>query len=141
MIGKWFEGSKEYGTLIIRIGLGMIFIYAGGQKLLGMFDGPGISGFAKSLEGMHFPIPTAMAVVAGLAEFLGGLLVLAGIITRYAALAILSVMLVAIFVVHWKTGFGSMTPAIACGAMALSLVVSGGGKASVDRIVKIDEKV
>ena len=141
MIGKWFEGSKEYSTLIIRIGVGVVFVFYGAQKLFGMFGGAGISGTTAGFASMGFPAPGVMAVLAGVGELLGGLLVLPGIITRYAAGTLLVIMLVAMFVVHWKHGFAAMAFPFAMAMMAGSLVVSGGGRASVDKIIKIDERV
>ncbi len=144
MIGKHFNESKEYGTLMVRVGLGSVFVVHGAQKLFGAFGGDGIDGTARMLRHLDFPIATAFAVLLGIAELGGGCLVIAGIVTRYAALTLAIVMTVAIAMVHWRHGFtGSNGWAFpfALGMMALSLVVSGGGVGSVDKMVKIDDKV
>ena len=66
----------DVGLLVLRLVLGVIFIGHGAQKLFGSFGGPRISGFAKMLEQLGVKPAKPMAILAGLAEFGGGILVM-----------------------------------------------------------------
>ncbi|MBZ9604529.1 DoxX family protein [Phyllobacterium chamaecytisi] len=67
-------------TLISRILLSILFIPAGFGKL------SNIGGTAGFFAGLGLPVPTVTAVVVGLIELLGGLAILIGFKTRYAAI-------------------------------------------------------
>src|SRR3954451_2943662 len=117
----------DLGVLVLRLVLGVIFIGHGAQKLFGSFGGPRISGFAKMLEQLGVKPAKPMAILAGLAEFLGGILVILGFLAPLAALALIGVMIVAILRVHLKTGFfvtnGSYEFSLALAGMALPLLI------------------
>jgi putative oxidoreductase len=128
----------NFGLLLLRLWLGVEGFYHGGQKLFGLFDGPGISGFAGWLGSMNVPAPQASAVLAGLAEFGGGLLVALGLFTRPAALVFAINMLTAIALVHTGAFDNAnqglefpMTLAVAL----LTLVFTGPGRLSVDSFI------
>jgi putative oxidoreductase len=78
---------------------------------------------------------------AALSEFVGGILILLGLFTRIGALLLACVMLTAMFGVHWKNGFflNPTAPGIeftvALLGMGLTLLIAGGGQASVDRLI------
>ena len=78
-----------------------------------------------------------MALLAGAAEFFGGLALILGLLVRPAAASLAFAMLVAIFSVHFSKGFfmdkGGYEYALALFAVSASLVFSGGGRASLDR--------
>jgi putative oxidoreductase len=95
----------DVGLLVLRLVLGVIFIGHGAQKLFGSFGGPRISGFAKMLEQLGVKPAKPMAILAGLAEFGGGILVMLGLLTPLAALALIGVMIVAVLTVHLNNGF------------------------------------
>ncbi len=130
------KSKIDLGLLILRLAVGGIMFVHGSQKLLGWFDGPGIAGFVGWMASMH--VPAVAAWLAIIAEFLGGLGLILGIFPRLAALAIAFDMLVAILMVHWKTGFfmnwGSVANrgegweyAFLIGAAALALAATGPG--------------
>src|SRR5438132_566388 len=77
----------------------------GAQKLFGWFGGGGLSGTAGFFGKLGFRPPLAMAIVAAVSEFGGGLLFAVGFLTPLAALLLTSVMVVAIATVHWPKGF------------------------------------
>ncbi len=80
-------------------------------------------------------LPGWMAYLAAAAEFGGGILVIVGFLTRFAALAICIDMLVAIFGVHWNNGFvgqGKLSISAVAAAIAFSLMFSGAGAISID---------
>ncbi|HTF56202.1 MAG TPA: DoxX family protein [Planctomycetota bacterium] len=142
MLGKMFGGLEEYAPLFIRLGLATIFFHSGSQKVFGMFGGMGLEATADSFKTkLDFPLPMLMASLAGIGELGGGILVGIGLITRYAAGTLCIIMIVAIFAAHHAQVFGEGRAAFACLIMAISLLATGGGKASADRMLKIDERV
>ena len=97
------NARADLGLLILRISVGCIMFVHGAQKLLGWYGGPGIAGFTGWMASMH--VSAVAAWLAMLAEFLGGIALVLGFGARVAAFAIAVEMLVAIRLVHWKTGF------------------------------------
>ena len=131
----------DVGLLVLRLVLGVIFIGHGAQKLFGSFGGPRISGFAKMLEQLGVKPAMPMALLAGLAEFGGGILVMLGLLTPVAALALIGVMIVAVLTVHLKNGFfntnGGYEFNLALAGMALTLLIAGAGAYSLDSLLAI----
>lgn len=129
----------SYGILLLRIVLGLAIAGHGAQKLFGSFDGPGPRGTADAFGGLRFRNPYAMAILAGLAEFVGGLAFAAGFLTPLAALAIAVVMLNAVVTVHWQNGFwasaGGYEFPLVIWATAIAIATTGGGRFSVDRLL------
>jgi putative oxidoreductase len=125
--------------LILRIGLGVIFIAHGGQKLFGWFGGGGLSSTAGFLGKMGFTPPVLWAVLLTLSEFGGGLFVLLGLLTRFAAASIIIGQIVAVATVHWRGGFflpkGFEYNFILI-AVALALVLTGAGMISLDWLLR-----
>ncbi len=123
---------QPLALLVMRIALGAIMVAHGAQKVFG-----GIGGFEKMLTGMG--VPWFMAYVVAAAEFGGGILVLAGLLTRLAAFAIFCDMAVAIAKVHLKHGLqgpGGYEFPLACAALAFALVFLGAGPISLDWAIR-----
>lgn len=125
--------SKErqaWALFVLRLLLGSTFILHGSQKVLGLFGGPGLVGFAGFASGMG--MPSFLGYLAAFCEFIGGWLVLLGLVAEIGAVLIAPVMLVAIFAVHLQNGYFSQTGGfeyplnllLAC----LAVVVGGSGK-------------
>ena len=129
------------GLLILRLILGLIVAAHGAQKLFGWFNGPGLDGFAAGLERLGVRPGWPWALIAGLVEFGGGLLVAAGLLTPVAALFVAGDLLVAIITVHiakgfWNTDGGFEFPlAVIGGMVALSLV--GPGRLAIDTVIPL----
>lgn len=127
------------GLLVLRGVLGLLVASHGAQKIPGLFGGPGISGFAGTLGQLGLRPARAWAIIGGLAELVGGLLVALGLLTPIAALVVAGNMLVAILAVHWRNGFwnqagGIEYPFVLLVAMiAISLI--GPGPLSLDYLV------
>ena len=122
-------------TVPLRLSLGTIFMAHGAQKLFGWFGGHGLEatgGFFASQLGMQPGI--FWAALAGGGEFFGGLLVLLGLLTRFGALNLAVVMLVAMLSVHNKSFFlpDGMEYTVALLGASLALMISGGGALSLD---------
>jgi putative oxidoreductase len=140
-----FDASALFAPLMLRIPLGLIFMAHGSQKLLGIFGGQGLTGTLRTFE-EKMGIPPILTLLAILAEFGGGFGVLSGFLTRLSAAGISAVMVVAIYKVHWVHGFflNSSCVAgrghgieynIALLGMALYLMIAGGGRWCLDRLV------
>jgi putative oxidoreductase len=131
----------DVGLLVLRVVLGVIFAAHGAQKLFGAFGGPGLKGTAGFHEQLGIRPPFAMAVLAGLAEFVGGILVAVGFLAPLAAIALIVTMAVAVFAVHLKNGFFSMNGGyefnLALAGMALTVLIAGAGAFSLDGVLGI----
>ena len=90
----------DLALLLIRLMTGTTLAFHGAQKLFGAFGGYGIEGSAGYMESLGIPFPTASVVLAGSAEFLGGLAFLTGLFTRTLAAPVAFTMLVAAFTAH-----------------------------------------
>jgi putative oxidoreductase len=125
-----------FGPLALRIPIGIIFIAHGAQKLFGAFGGYGLEGTGQFMASLGLTPGYLMALLAGSAEFFGGLALLFGVLVRPAAAALAFAMLVAIFSVHFKNGLfmdkNGYEYALALLAASVSLLFSGAGKLSVD---------
>lgn len=85
----------DYGLLITRIGLGLLFVIAGFGKITGNL-GPGIQGFSGMVWGS-----VLLAWIIALVELVGGISLLVGKWTTYAGWALAIVILGALFLVHF----------------------------------------
>jgi putative oxidoreductase len=97
--------AVSLGLLIIRLVVGLTMAGHGTQKLFGWFGGHGLKGTGGWLESIGIKPGFYMALLAGLSEFIGGLLFAAGLWLPVAAALIVIPMLVAIFAVHGKNGY------------------------------------
>lgn len=127
---SFLDRLQPLGLLVLRLTLGAIMIAHGWQKIAThLHPFMGILG--------HLGIPAWMAYLVVAAEFGGGILVVVGFLTRFAAFAILIDMLVAIFKVHLHnglTGQGGFEFPLACATIALALICFGAGPISIDRM-------
>lgn len=126
----------EVGLLLLRLAVGSLIAAHGAQKLFGWFGGHGIAGTGGWLESMGFRPARLHATVTGLAEFGGGVLLMAGLLTPLGAAGVLGVMAVAIATVHWSKGFfntdGGFEFNMLVAASAIALAFTGPGEYSLD---------
>lgn len=92
------------GLLIIRLVIGLLFVGHGAQKLFGWFGGNGLKGTGGWFESIGIKPGLTMAFIAGLAELIGGLLFVLGLLTPIAGIMIAGTMLMAIIKVHAPNG-------------------------------------
>ena len=126
---RFFDRLQPLALLLARLVLGVIMTVHGYPKVFG-----GLQQFAGTVSGFGFP--GWMGYVAAFTEFLGGLFLIFGILTRFAALGTLGMMIVAIWKVHWKNGFvgqGNYQFPLALAALSLLFVAFGGGPFALDR--------
>lgn len=122
---------REEGLLILRVGIGLMFMFAHGMGKL--FGGPEQwerVGEAAQYVGLDF-LPIFWGFLAAVAEFVGGLLLALGALFRLALVFLISVMIVAT-TMHLTTGMGSPYQAIEMGIVFFSLLFTGPGKYSLD---------
>jgi putative oxidoreductase len=124
----------DAALLILRIACGIVFLYHGSAILFGAFGGPGPQRFAAFLNA-----PAAVGYLVGLAQFLGGLAIILGVLIRIGAVCIIIVMLGAIFLVHLHHGFdvskGGVEFALTQLLIALALLLTGAGRYSLSAIL------
>ena len=143
---RLLRSSHDTSLALMRLVLGIIFYGNGAQKMFGWFGGPGWSGTVRYMtQGLH--IPAFFAGCAICAEFFGGIFLLAGFLSRFAALGIAIVMMVAILKVGFHNGLlggpggqGYEFP-LALLALAILIIAKGGGAMSVDRAIAGDGDV
>lgn len=124
----------------LRLALGVVFVAHGLDKLFGTFGGGGLEATAAQFAELGLQPPAFHALMAGLMEAGGGLLVALGLFTRLGGLMIAATMVVAIATVHLSGGLfardgGFEYPLVILGG-ALYLVLAGGGPFSVDALLK-----
>jgi putative oxidoreductase len=140
--------DPDWTLTVIRLILGTVFLAHGAQKVLGWFGGAGLK---ETLRTMHefVGLPVPLAFVAVMSEFLGGLGLIVGLLSRIAALGICVTMLSAIAMVHWRFGLflnwfgdrkghGFEYHLLAIG-LAIAIIVGGSGALSLDRLVFISQ--
>ncbi|MFH1837221.1 MAG: DoxX family protein, partial [Candidatus Omnitrophota bacterium] len=90
---KYFNVSMFF----LRLVVGIVFVVHGSQKLFGMFDGIGLDGTAKLIEGSDLAQPYMIAVIWGTIEFIGGILLVLGVLARWAAVMIVLTIFIYLF--------------------------------------------
>ncbi len=101
------------GNLLIRIGIGFIFIWGGLEKFIpGFLGGPGLTGatgFVGSVFGIEGTIATILTIGLAITELAAGILVVAGkkLFQAYAVLTL--ILLVAIIMVWLPAGLKDMS--------------------------------
>jgi putative oxidoreductase len=137
MFRRVISTSASWVPVPLRLAMAAIFIAHGAQKVLGSFSGPGLAKVTSFPAPFPFMRPGWLWWgAAAFSELVGGVLLLLGLLTRVGAFLIACVMLTAIVGVHWPRFFANNNGVeypMALFAMALALLISGGGMASVDR--------
>jgi putative oxidoreductase len=132
------DALSPFAEPLIRITAGLLLVPHGAQKLFGWFGGYGIEAtgqfFASKLG-----LPASLALLAGMIEFFGGLMLAVGLFTRPVAALVVGLMAVAVLQVHLGAGFfwtgGGFEYPLFWGIVALAFVIRGGGRYSVDRLI------
>ena len=130
-LSRW----QGWGITVLRVVIGVVFLAHGGQKLFIW----GFGGVAAFMGKIGIPAPMLAAIVVTVVEFFGGLALVLGSFTRWAAALLAINMLVAIMTVHLKAGFflpAGFEFAFTLFAANLALVLLGSGEASVDSLLR-----
>ena len=145
MLESVFSPIRDWGPLILRLAMGIIFLVHGWPKLNPNSMMKGVSGFSAGLKQMGIPLPTFFAWVVALLETIGAALLILGLGTRILAVLLAVNMLVAIRVAKirvMKVGFTAQQATgwefdFALLAGALALLFTGAGSLSLDRIFRL----
>lgn len=125
--------GHSFVALILRLTLGLVFFMHGSQKVLGWYGGGGLDGTAGFMNSLG--IPTFLAYISSFWEFLGGICLILGFLTRIWSAGLVINMLVAILLVH--SGFfvsnGGVEFALTLLVVAAAVTLLGGGKYSIDQ--------
>jgi putative oxidoreductase len=140
---KLLATPNDWTLTILRLAAGIMILPHGLQKTFGWFGGAGFSAQMAGFERGH--IPAVFAFLAIMAEFLGGIGLILGALTRIAAFGLAVNMLVGVYLLNWANGFFMNWTGLQKGegfefhllvvAIALVLMAKGGGAASVDQAI------
>jgi putative oxidoreductase len=115
------------GLLVLRVFAGLALAFAHGYGKI-----PPSPGFAGMLGGLGLPAPEAFAWMAALAEFVGGLLLALGLLTRPVAFVLVVHFAVVVLLAHAGDPFGDRELGLFFGVTALLYLLAGPGRYSVD---------
>ena len=148
-LSKIYSPLAPYGFVFVRIVIGLFIARHGYPKL---FEG-GTAGLAASiLPKLGLQPALAWAYLVGLTEFVGGIMLAVGLLTRFVAAALVIEFAVIVFVLKWANGFFGMAPKaiqpgfpgmipggfefeLSWGLICLAFLFAGGGRLSVDRAI------
>ncbi|MCM2253128.1 MAG: DoxX family protein [Ramlibacter sp.] len=140
LISRAVSTDAGWSPLALRIAAGIIFAAHGAQKLFGWFGGYGLEGTGQWMASIGLGPGYLMALLAGSAEFFGGLALILGLFVRPAAAVLAVTMVVAILSVHIGKGLFMSNNGYEFGlallVVSISLMISGAGRASVDGLLR-----
>ncbi|PEK99095.1 DoxX family protein [Bacillus sp. AFS017336] len=127
------------GLLIIRLVIGLLFVGHGAQKLFGWFGGHGLKGTGGWIESIGMKPGVTIALFAGLAELIGGILFALGLFTPLAGIIIAGTMVMAIIKVHAPNGLWATSNGyeynLTLLAVAIGVALIGPGQYALDTIL------
>ena len=143
--------TGDAALLILRIAAGLIFLPHGWPKVFGA-GGPGA--FAAGIT-ENYGIPTFLGYISSYAEVFGAMLLIAGLLTRLNALLLAGTMFVAAFIVQLPDALYEVPPGsiklfvgvmgielpLAMFAICVALVLMGGGRFSLDHLLRVEERL
>ncbi len=124
----WLNSLQPWGALVLRLAIGLSMAVHGYEKVI---PHGALHHYAHYIATLG--IPYWLGYVSAYTEFVGGMLLVIGLLTRFAAAMIAINMLVALFTVGIHQGFGIYNYIIALAAIAIMLVVYGAGAVALDR--------
>ena len=136
---------KNVGPVLIRLAVGIVFALHGLQKLFGLIEpGGGLEATTREVQNAGLEPARLLAIAAGVAQLLGGVLLTLGFLTRLAAATLASTLFVAIFRVHWGHGFFNDNKAVPgfeypllLVLINLAFVLSGPGPLALDNLISL----
>lgn len=124
----------DCGLLALRIAVGTVFAAHGAQKIFSK----GMEAVSQGFGGMGIPLPYVSAVLASYTEFIGGLMVIAGVLTRWISVPLAFTMVVAFWFAHRSGGFflpRGWEYVFFLFLTCVTLVLCGAGRWSVDALL------
>ena len=132
------DSLSPFAEPLVRATTGLLLMPNGAQKLFGWFGGYGVEATGQFFA-TKLGLPASFALLAGLIEFFGGLMLAAGLMTRPVAALVVGLMFTAVIQVHLGAGFfwtgGGFEYPLFWGIVALAFVLRGGGRYSLDGLI------
>jgi len=132
--------TVEFSLLVVRVAAGAIMAAHGAHKVLGWWGGPGLENFVPAFA-EKMDVPTAIAYLVAFGEFLGGLAMIVGLLSRFSALSNIVIMVGAIAMVHAANGFFMANGGFEYNAALIGLMVptflAGPGRISLSGCLPI----
>lgn len=133
------SSNAGMAALILRVPVGLILAAHGAQKLFAWFGGYGLEGTGQWMASIGLEPGYWLAMMAGSAEFFGGIALAIGLLTRPAAVVTAFTMLIAIFSVHISHGLfvanNGYEFALTLLVATAALTIQGAGSLSVDNVI------
>lgn len=132
------RGTTDLGLLLLRLVVGGIFLVHGLQKLVGIWNGPGLDGFRSLLEDTGYEQANILAIAGAVGETAGGALLILGLATPFAGAAVLSVIINAwCFKQAAEPGLQFFAPGgveyeTVLGIAAAAIILTGPGRIALD---------
>jgi len=134
-LGRIYERFGGCVLPMLRIVLGAILVPHGCQKLFGWFGGMGFEGFTALFDKLGYKPATLWVALVALTEVVGGLMLILGLFTRFAAAAV-AIFMVNAILFTWQFGFfwskGGWEYPLLLLAVSMVFLVRGGGELSID---------
>jgi len=136
------QGLERLAVLILRLFLGFAFMMHGSQKLLGAFGDGGVSGVAGMMGKLGIEPSLLWAWVVSITEFVGGVCLFFGFLTRFWAAGLVIDMAVAVVKVvnGFFAGKNGVELPLTFGVIALVILLTGPGSMSMDRAIGIEKR-
>ena len=138
-VHETFNTEAGSAAFFLRIPVGIILAAHGAQKLFGWFGGYGLEGTGQWMASIGLEPGYLMALLAGSAEFFGGIALIVGLLARPAALVSAVTMVVAIVTVHLDNGLfmsnNGYEFALTLLAATVALTIQGAGSYSADKVI------
>ena len=139
LLQKILNSKAGAAALILRVPVGLILAAHGAQKLFAWFGGYGLEGTGQWMASIGLEPGYWLALMAGSAEFFGGIALALGLLTRPAAIVTAFTMLIAIFSVHINNGLfmanNGYEYALTLLVATAALAIQGAGSFSVDSVI------
>jgi putative oxidoreductase len=130
----WLNSLQPWGSFLLRLVLGIAMVYYGYDKVV---PAHGHGTFSALEHHAHFVaslgLPYWLGYISAFTEFFGGILLVLGLFTRFAAFLITINMLVALVMVNRHHGYAGSEYSLALFAMAVMLLFTGVGAMGLDR--------
>ena len=128
-LGRW----SDFSLAALRALTGGFLVYGTQDNVR---DPERMAEFVSFLDAHRFVLPELMAPLSVWAQFVCGILLVLGLLTRWAGLVVAFNFVVAVWMVHWPQDFRGWWPAIVLVFLGLHFACAGGGKWSLDRLIR-----
>ena len=128
-LSQWLDARREVAVLILRLFIAFVLIYGTQDNV---FSRDRLLEFRDFLAKNGFPMPLAAAYLSAYGQFITGILLLAGLFTRFAAAIVIVNFVVALVMVHMRTPFNVNIAPMAMLVGGVFFLIYGAPRYSVD---------